>query len=159
MPSTEFAPKKKGNCNVMVMWPRYVILLVISFNNILLNPPSVLTYHLVSDVSLFQYTKPHPSIIGNCFSYIVLLKCAPVVILFVEKHIISHYILFWLTSSPLPLLPSYYYKLIGFKIAISRSKTFFGSYLKFKTRRAWSPIVRLTKYSMYGTMGNWHLDS
>ena len=47
------------------MWPRHVISLVITFNNIPLSPLIALTYRLVSDGSSFWYTKPYSSIIGN----------------------------------------------------------------------------------------------
>ena len=43
----------------MAMWPRHVILLVITLNNIPLSPPIVLTYHFVPDGLSFQCTKPY----------------------------------------------------------------------------------------------------
>ena len=46
--STEFTPKKKGNCNVVATWPCHVISLVITLNNILLSPPITLIYHFYS---------------------------------------------------------------------------------------------------------------
>ena len=39
--------------------------LVSHYNDISLSPPFALTYHLVSDGSIFQYTKPYSSIVGN----------------------------------------------------------------------------------------------
>ena len=51
-----------------------VILLVIASNIILLNLPIAFTYYLISNNSLFQYTKPYLSIIGNWLSFITLLK-------------------------------------------------------------------------------------
>ena len=64
----------------MAMWPRHMISFVILFNNIQLSPLIVLTYHFVPNGLLFQYTKPHLSIIGNCHSYIGLLKNTPAII-------------------------------------------------------------------------------
>ena len=46
--STELAPKKEGNCNVVATWPRHVISLVITLNDIPLSPPIALTYHFCS---------------------------------------------------------------------------------------------------------------
>ena len=57
--------KKKGNCNVVATWFHHVISLVIPSNDIPLNLPIALTYCLIPDGSLFWYTKPHLSIIGN----------------------------------------------------------------------------------------------
>ena len=85
-----------------------MILVVIISNDILLSPSIALTYYLVSNGSFFQYTKSYSSIIGNCFSYIILLKSIPAVILFVGKRIICHYILLGLIS-PLSLLLPYDY--------------------------------------------------
>ena len=77
---TKIALKKKGNCNVVATWPRHVILLVITSNNISLSPPIALTHCLIPDGSPFWYTKPHSSIVGNRFSYIALLGSAPAAI-------------------------------------------------------------------------------
>ena len=52
-------------CNVVAIWPRHVILLVITSNNILLRLPIVLTYHIIPNSLFFQYTKLHPSIVRN----------------------------------------------------------------------------------------------
>ena len=41
----------------------HMILLVITFNDILLSPLMVLIYHFVFDGSSFQYTKLHPFIV------------------------------------------------------------------------------------------------
>ena len=82
---TELAPKKEGNCNVVATWPCHVISLVIIPNDIPLSPPIALTYRLVPDGSLFWYTKPHSSIIGNRLSYIALFKSPAAAIPFVEK--------------------------------------------------------------------------
>ena len=46
--STEFAPKIESNCVVVATWPRHVILLVITLNDIPLSPPIALTYHFCS---------------------------------------------------------------------------------------------------------------
>ena len=70
----------------MVIWPYHVILFIIRSNNIPLNLPMVLIYHLVFNSSLFQYTKPHSSIIENWFSFIVLLKCTSPLLHFWEVH-------------------------------------------------------------------------
>ena len=79
MRSTEFAPKKEGNCNFVATWPRHLILLVIPPNNIPQSPLIALTYRF--DGSPFWYTKPHLFIVENWLSYIVLLGSAPFVIL------------------------------------------------------------------------------
>ena len=96
--STELAPKKKDNCNVVVTWPRHVISLVIPSNNILLSPPIALTYYL--DGSLFQYTKSYSSIVGSrlpishCWEahqpLSHLLRSLPAAILFVGKRSLYH---------------------------------------------------------------------
>ena len=67
-------------CNVVATWPRHVISLVIIPNNIPLSPPIALAYCLVPDGSLFQYTKPHSTIVGNRLSYIALLGSPPAAI-------------------------------------------------------------------------------
>ena len=100
----------------MATWLCHVILLIITSNIIPLSPPIAFTYHLVSDGSLFWYTKLYLSIIGNCFSYIVLLKSILAVIPFVGKHTICHYTLLGLIS-PFPL-PSYDYWAVSSKMAI-----------------------------------------
>ena len=49
-----------------MLWPRDSSRDLISYyNNILLSPAIVLTYHLISDGLLFWYTKPDLSIVGN----------------------------------------------------------------------------------------------
>ena len=58
----ELVPKKEGNFNVVVTWPRHVILLVITLNDILLSLLIVLTYHFIPDGSSFWCIKPHSSI-------------------------------------------------------------------------------------------------
>ena len=70
-----------------------MILLVIISNNILLDLPIIFIYHFVLDSLSFQYTKSHLFIIENCFFYIILLKNALAIILFIEKHTIYYYIL------------------------------------------------------------------
>ena len=67
-----------------------MISLVIISNKIPLNLLIILTYYFVPDGLLFQYTKPYLSIVGNRFSYILLLKSAPAAILFVGKRSLSH---------------------------------------------------------------------
>ena len=52
--STELAPKKEGNCNVMATWPRHVISLVIISNNIPLSPPIHLFIALFLMAHLFN---------------------------------------------------------------------------------------------------------
>ena len=52
----------------------HVILLIIISNDILLNPPIALTYHLVLDGSSFWYTKSHSYIVRNRFSFIAFLN-------------------------------------------------------------------------------------
>ena len=69
----------------MAVWPRHMILLVITSNNIPLNLPIVFIYHFVLNGSSFQYTNPHLSIVGNWLSYIVLLQNALAAILFIRK--------------------------------------------------------------------------
>ena len=88
--STDLAPKKKGNCNIVATWPRHVISLVIISNNILLSLSIALTYCLIPDGSPFWYTKPHSSIVGNRLSYIALLKSLPAVISFIGKRSHRH---------------------------------------------------------------------
>ena len=90
MRSTELAPKKEGNYNVVATWPCHMISLVIISNNIPLSLPIALTYCLVSDSSLFRYTKPHSSIIRNWPFYIALLRSPPAAIPFVEKRFLRH---------------------------------------------------------------------
>ena len=101
---TELAPKKESNCNVVAIWPRHMILLVISSNDILLSLLIALIYCL--DGSFFWYTKPHSSIVGNRFSYIALFRSPPAAILFVKK-LTWRYSICW---EALPL--SSYYLLI-----------------------------------------------
>ena len=104
----------------------HVILLVITSNNIPLSLSIVLTYYLVLNGSLFQYTKSHPSIFENWFSYIVLIKSALAVILFIRKHTICHYTLLGLISSLLLLLFLIYnYWAVDSKIAIGWFRAFF----------------------------------
>ena len=76
--------------NVMATWPRHVISLIIIFNNISLSPPIALTYCLIPDGSLFWYTKPHLSIVGNRPSYIALLRSPPAAIPFIGKRSLRH---------------------------------------------------------------------
>ena len=78
----ELTPKKESNYNDMATWLHYVML-IITFNNILLSPPIALIYHLVPDGSFFWYTKPYLFIIGKYLSYILLLRSIPAIILFV----------------------------------------------------------------------------
>ena len=74
-----------NRCNVVATWPRHVISLIIISNNIPLSPLIAFTYRLVPDGSLFWYTKPYSSIVGNRLSYIALLRSPPAAIPFVEK--------------------------------------------------------------------------
>ena len=74
----------------MATWPCHVISLVIPSNDIPLSLPITLTYYLVPDGSSFWCTIPYSSIIGNCLSYIVLLKSPLAAILFVEKRSLRH---------------------------------------------------------------------
>ena len=67
-----------------------MILLVILSNNILFSPSIALIYHFVPDGSLFQYIKPHLSIVGNRLSYIALLKRVLAAISFVRKCSFHH---------------------------------------------------------------------
>ena len=67
--------------NIVATWPRHVISLVISSNNIPLSPLISFAYHLLSDDSPFQFTKPYLSTIGNWLSYIALLESTPSIIL------------------------------------------------------------------------------
>ena len=60
----------------MATWPYHVISLVITSNDISLSPSIAFTYRLVPDGSLFWYTKPYSSIVGNQLSFITLLKSA-----------------------------------------------------------------------------------
>ena len=102
--SIKLASKKENHCNIVAMWLRHVILLVITSNNIPLSSPITFTYYLIPDGSPFQYTKPHLSIIKNCLSYIALLRSAPAVLPFVGKRTIRYHTLFGLISLlPLPL--------------------------------------------------------
>ena len=78
--SMELAPKKEDNCNVVAMWPCYVISLVIISNDILVSPPIALAYCLVPNGSFFWYTKSYLSIVGNWLSYIALLGSPPAAI-------------------------------------------------------------------------------
>ena len=70
-----------------------MILLIIILNNILLSLLIVFIYHFVLNGLFFQYAKPHLSIIGNCFFYIILLKNVLAIILFIEKYTICYYIM------------------------------------------------------------------
>ena len=74
----------------MATWPCHVILLVITSNDIPLSPPIALTHRLIPNDSLFRYTKPHLSIVGNRLSYIALLRSAPAAIPFVGKRSLCH---------------------------------------------------------------------
>ena len=74
----------------MATWPRHVILLVITSNDIPLSPPIALTHYFVPDGLPFWYTKPYSSIVGNPLSYIALLRSAPAAIPFVGKHSLCH---------------------------------------------------------------------
>ena len=65
----------------MATWPHYVILLIIISNNILLSSLIAPTYYFIFIGLHFQYTKAHPSIIGNWLSYIALLRSASAIIL------------------------------------------------------------------------------
>ena len=78
----------------MATWPRYVILLVIISNDIPRSLPIALTCCLIPDGSLFQYTKPHLSIVRNRLSYIALLRSLPAAIPFVGKRSYRHSIIF-----------------------------------------------------------------
>ena len=129
-----------------------MILLIIISNNILLSLPIALTNHFIPDGSLFWYTKSHLSIVGNCLSYIALLKSTLATILFFKKCTIYHYTLLRLIFSSflLPFLP-YNYWAVGFKMAISWSRTFFESYPQFRTKKAWWPIARFAGRSKYNT--------
>ena len=62
-----------------------MILLIITSNNILLNLLIILIYYLIPIILYFLYAKLHLFIVRNQFSYIVLLKSVPAVILFVKK--------------------------------------------------------------------------
>ena len=79
----ELAPKKEGNCNIVAMWPRHMISLVIPSNDILLSPPIALIYRL--NGSLFWYTKPHSSIIRNRLPTLPCWEALPATIPFVGK--------------------------------------------------------------------------
>ena len=91
---------------------RHVISLVITSNDIPLSSPIALTYHLVPDGSLFRYTKPHSSIVGNrlftshCWEVHQLLshllRSSPAAIPFVGKHSLRHHTVLRLISPPLP---------------------------------------------------------
>ena len=85
--SSELAPKKEGNCNAVATKITWLHL----STNISLSPPIALTYHLIPNSSLFQYIKPHSSIIGNWLFYIALLRnasacypCHPIIFQFIE---------------------------------------------------------------------------
>ena len=80
--------------NIVAMWPRHMISLVIIFSDISLSPTIALTNCLVPDGSLFQYTKPHSSIVGNRLSYIALLRNLPAAIPFVGKRSHRHSTIF-----------------------------------------------------------------
>ena len=58
----------------MAIWPRYMISSVITFNDIWLSLPIVLTYHLIPIGLYSWYTKSYLSIIRNWFFSITLLK-------------------------------------------------------------------------------------
>ena len=119
---------------------------------VIISPPIALIYHFVSDGLPFRYIKPHPSIVGNCLSYIALLRSIPAVILFVEKRTIRHYILLGLASTLLPPpLPLYNHWAVGYT-SLLWIKSLAG------TKKAWWLITRFAGCSRYGTMENQHLD-
>ena len=77
----------KKTCNATVT---KIIWLHLS-TSIPLSPLIAITYHLISNNSPFQYTRPHSSIIENWFSYITLLRnasarylCHPTIFLFIR---------------------------------------------------------------------------
>ena len=82
--------KKECNCNIMTMWPCYMISLVIISNSILLSSLIVFIYHF-NFIGLHSwYLKSDLFIIGNRLSNIALLKIALAVIVFVQKRSIHH---------------------------------------------------------------------
>ena len=86
---------------IVMSWPiiYHVILLVIIFNNILLILPIVFTYYFIPDGLYFWYIKPNLSIFEKRIFYIVLLKSAWAIILFIKKRIICHFTLLRLAFS------------------------------------------------------------
>ena len=98
--STELAPRKKSNCNVVATWPRYMISLIIISNNIPLSLPIALTYRLVPDGLPFQYTKFYSSIIKNQLFYIALLRNTPSVISLQFQYLLTNipFVGMWLYS-------------------------------------------------------------
>ena len=165
--STELVPKKEGNSNVVATWPRHVISLVITSNDIPLSSLIALTIlfltayffdilnhiHLLLEIVLptshcWEAYQPSSHLLGS----------APASIIFVEKCIIHYHTLLGLIFPP-PPLPPYDYWAVGSKMAISQSRAFFGSYPQFRIRKVWWPIARLARRSKYGTMGCQHLHS
>ena len=90
-------------------------------------------------------------------SYITLLRSPQAAIPFFGKCSLRHHTLLGLISPP--RLLSYNYWAVGSKMVISWSRTFFGSYPQFGTRKVWWPIARLAGRSKYGTMGCRHFNS
>ena len=121
--STELAPKKKGNCNVVATWLRHVILLVITSNNIPLSPTVALSIALF----LISHFMIHQTPFIYCWESVFLYWI-------VEKWT-SHYSICWEA-----LFPSSY---CNFDFYSSTSRLlgldFFSS---------WSVWIRITPQSL-----------
>ena len=79
----EFAPKKKDNYNIVAMWPHYMILLIVTSNDIPLSPSIALAYYLVPDGSFF-----------GTLNLIHLLLEIGILYCIIEK-LISRYLICW----------------------------------------------------------------
>ena len=115
-----------------------MISLVITSNNIPLNPPIALAYHLIPDGSPFWYIKSPLSIVEKRTSrYPICWKA-----LYPSSYLLRF------TSPPpsLSLLLSYNYWTVGYT-SLLWIKPLVG------IRRAWWPSARLTRRSKYGHCG------
>ena len=77
---TEFVLKKKGNYNIVVTWSGHMILLIITFNNILLSLPITLIYHFVPDGLLLQCTKSYSYICWKLTFFHYITEIFPAII-------------------------------------------------------------------------------